>query len=69
MVTIGTTEIFATSFVVALRLRPIYGDSDDPLDITRVVQLVDPIDGGARAITEAIRDELIALEHAARHFN
>ena len=69
LVSIGTTEIFPTSFVVALRLRPIHGDRDDPMDVTRVVRLVDPVTGEPHAITDEIRDELIALEHAARHFN
>ena len=68
-VTIGATEIFSTSFVIALRLRPVGGDSDAPLNLTRRVELVDPVGGDAHAITDEIRDELIALEHGARYFN
>jgi hypothetical protein len=68
MVTATATEIFPTSFVVAVRVRPIAGNDDQPLDVTCSVQLEDPTTGAAQPLGEDIRDELIALAHAARHY-
>ncbi len=68
LVTATATEVFPTSFVVAVRVRPVGGEDDHPRDAARSVTLVDET-GHPRALGTGIRDELIALAHAARHFN
>jgi acyl-CoA thioesterase FadM len=68
-VSASAIEIFPTSFVVALRLRTAGGDTDVALDARSTLRLEDPATGATQEITDEIRDELIALEHAARHFN
>jgi hypothetical protein len=68
-VSAGATEIFPTSFTMAFRLRS-YGSTDDAVfNLTCSVSVEDPRTGEAQELGAAIRDELIALEHAARHTN
>lgn len=68
-VSAGATEVFPTSFTMAFRLRS-YGPADDAVfNLTCAVSLEDPHTGEAQELGAAIRDELIALEHAARHTN
>jgi hypothetical protein len=69
MVTATATEVFPASFVVAVRVRPVGGDNDDPLDVTCAVRLEDPTTGEAQPLDDDIRAELIALAHAARHYS
>lgn len=69
IVSATATEVRPTSFVISVRLRPVGGDREDPLNVTCVIRLQDPATGEARDIGDEIRDELIAHEHAARHFN
>ena len=57
------------AFVISVRIRPVGGESTDPLDVTCEIQLEDPSTGAAQDIGREIRDELIALEQAARHYN
>jgi hypothetical protein len=68
LVTATATEVFPTSFVVAVRVRPVSGQDDHPLDARSSVELVDE-SGTPKALGDAVRDELIALAHAARHYN
>jgi acyl-CoA thioesterase FadM len=63
----GATEIRPTSFTIAFRLRPADGDGDDAINAACEVSLEDPATGEARELGTDIRDELIALEHAASH--
>jgi hypothetical protein len=63
------TEVFPRAFVISVRIRPVGGESTDPLDLTCEIRLEDPATGVPQDIDHEIRDELIALEHAARHFN
>jgi len=63
------TEVFPSSFVIALRLRTTGGNGDGFVDTECAVTLEDPVTAAARPIDNEIRDELIALEHSARHFN
>jgi acyl-CoA thioesterase FadM len=68
-VSAGATEIFPTSFTMAFRVRS-YGSADDAvINAMCEVSLEDPHTGAAQELGDAIRDELIALEHAARHTN
>jgi hypothetical protein len=68
-VSAGATEIFPTSFTMAFRLRA-YGSADDAVfNLTCAVSLENPHTGEAPELGGAVRDELIALEHAARHTN
>lgn len=69
LVTATATEVFPTSFVVAVRVRPVGGGDDHPLDVSRSVELLDPETAQPRELGVEIRDELIALAHAARHYN
>jgi hypothetical protein len=69
VVTATATEVLPRAFVLATRLRTLGGDDDRMVDATHEVRLVDPATGDAREIDPDVRDELIAHEHAARHFN
>lgn len=69
VVSASATEVFPDSFVVAVRMRPIGGEDEDPFNVACIVRLEHPGTGEVGAIDDEIRDELIALEHAARHFN
>jgi len=68
-VSAGATEIWPTEFAIEVRLRT-YGSGDDvAYSASCIVSIVDPSTGEAHELGEAVRDELIALAHAARHFN
>lgn len=67
--TASATEVLPDSFTLSVRLRPLGGDRETPLNATCVVRLHDPDSGEPRPVGDDVRDELIALEHAARHFN
>jgi acyl-CoA thioesterase FadM len=69
VVTAGVREVWPSSFAVAVRLRPVGGDRDTAVDVTCIVRLVDPATGEPRELGREVRDELIALEHAAEHYN
>jgi acyl-CoA thioesterase FadM len=69
VVTARATEFRASSFVVAVRLRPLGGERDVAVDVWCEVQLEDPATGESRELESAVRDELISIEHAARHYN
>jgi hypothetical protein len=64
LVSVRATEVLPDSFVLAVRLR----GPDGVVDTTCEVRLEDAT-GVAVAVDDAIRDELIALEHAAAHVN
>jgi hypothetical protein len=68
VVSASATEVFPDSFVLGVRLRPLDGHGRQVVNATRTIQVVDAA-GTAREIDAVIRDELIALEHAAHHFN
>jgi len=68
-VSAGATEIWPTEFAIEVRLRT-YGSADDVASSAScMVSIVDPSTGDAHELGDAVRDELIALAHAARHFN
>jgi len=70
VVSAGVTEVHPMSFTMALRLRSIgQGEDDVAVNVSCVVSLEDPATGAASEIHDAIRDEMISLEHAARHYN
>ena len=69
MITAGVREVWPSSFAMAVRLRPMDGDHDGAVDVTCIVRLVDPATGEPRELGAEVRDELIALEHAAEHYN
>lgn len=69
VVTAGVREIWPSSFAVAVRLRPVGGERDHAVNVACIVRLVDPATGQPRELGPEIRDELIALEHAAEHYN
>jgi hypothetical protein len=64
---VGATEIHPTSFTMAFRVRAIDADGDTAINLSSEVSLVDPETDEASELGNAIRDELIALEHAASH--
>ena len=61
-VSAGAKEIRRGSFTVGIRLRPIHGGDPKVFDTACEIEL-------PTGVTEAIRDQLIALEHAAHHVN
>ena len=68
-VSAGATEIWPSEFAVEVRLRT-YGSADDvAYSASCLVSIVDPQSGDARELGDAVRDELIALAHAAPHYN
>ena len=68
-VSAGATEIWPTEFAIEVRLRT-YGSADDvAYSASCMVSMVDPSTGEAHELGDAVRNELIALAHAARHFN
>jgi acyl-CoA thioesterase FadM len=69
VVTASATEIRPSSFTVAVRLRPAGGDREVAVNASCVVRLEDRATGAAQPIGTDLRDELIAIEHAARHYN
>lgn len=69
LVTASATEVHPQSFTITVRVRPGGGDRDVPVNVTCVVSLIDRADGTRRELGRQIRDELIALEHSAAHFN
>lgn len=69
VVTASATEVLPRAFVLATRVRTVGGDDDRMIDARHEVRLVDPASGEARELSADVRDELIAHEHAARHFN
>jgi hypothetical protein len=68
VVSATATEVLPTEFVIAVRVRPVGGD-DRAAGNARCVVRVEDATGVALPIATTLRDELIALEHAARHFN
>ncbi len=68
-VSAGATEIHPTSFTMAFRVRGTGTDDDVVVNATSIIGLEDPKSGEAQEIDATIRDDLIALEHAARHIN
>ena len=67
-VSASAREVRASSFTIAVRVRT-GGENDVAVNASCVVSLEDPGTGTARELGTHVRDELIALEHAAAHFN
>ena len=68
-VSAGAREVRRSSFTIAVRLRAAGESGDTALNVACVVSLEDPATGEARELEDNVRDELMALEHAATHFN
>jgi acyl-CoA thioesterase FadM len=68
-VTASASEVRPASFTISVRMRPGGGDRDLPVNATCVIRLEDEATGEVRELGTEIRDELIALEHSATHFN
>jgi acyl-CoA thioesterase FadM len=69
VVTASASEVSPSSFTISVRLRPLGGDRETVVNTSCVVRWPDAPSGEARQLDKAIRDELIALEHSATHFN
>jgi acyl-CoA thioesterase FadM len=68
-VSAGATEFWPDAFALAIRIRR-FGPADDLFcDLTCRVSLVDPETGEPCELGDDVRDELIALAHAAQHYN
>lgn len=67
--TAGVTQVHPKAFTIAVRLRPLGGDRETPLNHVCEVRVEDPRTGEVSSLSDDIRDELIALAHAAEHFN
>jgi hypothetical protein len=64
----GANEFRPTSFTVAIRVRSGGGSDDRVVNLRAEVALVSE-SGDETVLGDDIRDELIALEHSARHTN
>jgi acyl-CoA thioesterase FadM len=69
VVTASASEVRPSSFTISVRLRPLGGEHDAAVNTSCVVRWPDGPSGEAPELDKAIRDELIALEHSAEHFN
>ena len=69
IVSASVAEFRPTSFTVTVRVRPVGGDSDRPVNSRCAVRLENPETKEARELGNDVRDELIALEQGARQFN
>ena len=69
VVSASATEVRPESFTLAIRIRPVGGDHEAPIDVVSVIRLVRTATGEVHPVIDDIRDELIALEHSAAHFN
>jgi hypothetical protein len=67
-VSAGAREVRRGSFTLAVRLRAT-GDASDVAVNAACVSLEDLAKGEGRDLGDEVRDELIALEQDARHFN
>jgi len=67
VVTASAAEVLPTSFTISVRMRPADGEHDMPLNATWVVTAYG--NDGPTELGKEIRDELIALEHSAEHYN
>lgn len=70
VVSAGVTECYPTSFTIAVRVRT-YGQHDDDVvaNVQCVITVEEPTTGEACELGDAVRDEMISLEHNARHTN
>ena len=66
VVSASAAEVHPDSFTIAVRVR---GTHETVVNTTCVVSLEAPATGSRNEISDDIRDELIALAHAAKHFN
>jgi len=66
VVSASAAEIHLDSFTLSVRVRSAY---DTALNAKCVVTLADSATGEPLPVTNELRDQLIALEHAAEHFN
>jgi acyl-CoA thioesterase FadM len=69
VVSAGATGVRPGSFTIAFRLRPTDGTGDVAVRAACVMSLENPATGEVCDLGNEVRDELIALEHGAEHFN
>jgi hypothetical protein len=68
-VSAGATEFWPDAFTLAVRIRG-YGAADEPVcNVDCRMSLVDAASGEPIELGDGVRDELIALAHAAQHYN
>ena len=65
----GVTELFPDSFTMAFRMRTFGSEDDAVFNLSCAVSLELLETGAPYRLGDAVRDELIALEHGARHTN
>ena len=68
VVSATATEVWPDAFAISVRIRPLDGASEQPLNVVCEIRLRDET-GTPVALGNGVRDELIALEHAASHYN
>jgi acyl-CoA thioesterase FadM len=69
VVSASVTEVRPASFTISVRARPLDGDRETPVNITCTARLEDEQTGEALELGREVRDELIALEQSAQHYN
>jgi acyl-CoA thioesterase FadM len=68
-VSASATEFWPDAFTLAIRVRGFGADDDTTCDLTCRVSLDHPDSGESCELGDDVRDELIALAHAAQHYN
>jgi hypothetical protein len=66
LVTASATEIRPAEFVVSVRVTPFGGDEELPINVTCRVSVEDVM-GEPQPLSQAVRDEIVALEQAAEY--
>jgi hypothetical protein len=61
VVTATASEVRPRSFTIAVRLRPVGGDRETPLNASCVIRLEDEATGEARELGTAVRDERVGI--------
>jgi hypothetical protein len=69
VVTASASEFRPNSFTISVRVRSIGAERDAAVNAACAIRLEDPTTGEVGELSNDVRDELIALEHSARHFN
>ena len=67
-VSANATEVLPASFTIGVKLRPFGDQAQAVMNVACVVTLQD-MERAARELGTDVRDELIALAHAAQHYN
>jgi acyl-CoA thioesterase FadM len=69
LVTASATEIKPTEFFITVRVRPFGGDEDLPINVTCRVSIEDTVTGEPMELSDAVRQEIVAIEREAEYMS